>query len=123
MIDFIFMLPEGRANSRHFVCPSVCLSFRPSFCPSVLSKPFLPKPWTKLDETSYMNSLDIAPMYFSRTFNLTLCHGKRGLNAKFQSLLIFFFNRFIFQVDALQWKKRGFLAKFYIFTTIIHVYN
>ena len=31
---------------------SVC----PSVCPSVQSH-FLPNPWTKLDETSYMNSL------------------------------------------------------------------
>ena len=122
MIDFIFMLPEGRANSRHFVCPSVCLLFRPSFCPSVLSKPFLPNPWTKLDETSYMNSLDIAPMYFSRTFNLTLCLGKRGLNAKFQSLLIFFFLTHSFFKLTLCNEKKGVSCKilyFYYYNTCI----
>ena len=73
-------------------------------------------------------------MYFSRIFNLMPCHGKRGLDAKLQFLLIShsvfaevslcpcFFNLCVFQVDTLSWKKEV-SCKIPIFTNIIHVYN
>ena len=84
-------------------------------------------------------------MYFSRIFNLMPCHGKRGLDAKLQFLLIShsvfaevslcpcFFNLCVFQVDTLSWKKevscdtlswkKEVSCKIPIFTNIIHVYN
>ena len=82
--SYIIMLPEGRAYSHRFVCPSFCPSFRPYVCP----KPFLHNPLTKLDKTSYINSLGYCTEVVSLFFNLTLCHGKTGFLVLFQFLQI-----------------------------------
>ena len=63
------MHPKGLAYSRHFVRPSIC------------QKPFLHKPWTKLYQTSYMNSLGYCAQALFSVFSSTgrrpasLCHG------------------------------------------------
>ena len=72
-------LPKGRAYSRRFVYPFV----RPSVRLAVRPKSFLPTSWTKFDKNSYMNSFGYCADALSRIFNLTLCHGKRRLNACF----------------------------------------
>ena len=83
LIYFNFYTPWRTYYSRHFVCPSICSSVRLSVRSHFSTTP-TPN-WIKLHKWT---PLSIAPTHFSRFFNLMLCQGKRGVNAKLQFLLI-----------------------------------
>ena len=69
----VFMLPEGRACSRCFICPSVC------------SKPLLGNLQTKLEKNFICDFLRILHWFtYPGLFNLMLCHGKKGFLVKFE---------------------------------------
>ena len=69
--SIIIMLPKGLAYSCHFICPSICL------------KPFLHNCWTKLDKTSYIDSIVYCTDVVFLVFHFETLSWKKGASCKF----------------------------------------